>query len=189
LENNKGSIFVVGAPSGTGKTTIIREIFKIYPTLSFSVSATTRKPRDYETQGKDYFFLSEEEFKKKIELNEFVEWEKFYDYYYGTLKSFIREKMESGISLLLDLDVKGGVNIKKIFPDAVLIYILPPSIEELEKRLRNRNTESEEDFQKRIDRAQMELKFRTEYDYCIVNDKLDKAIEDVANIIKEKLNK
>ncbi|MGE5364506.1 MAG: guanylate kinase [Bacteroidota bacterium] len=180
----KGKIFVVSAPSGAGKTTIVRCILKMFPEIVFSVSATTRKKRPAETHGVDYFFLSEEEFLKKIEKREFLEWEKFYDYYYGTLKSFVDEVTESGRSILLELDVKGALSIKSIYPDSKLIYIMPPSLEVLKQRLLDRNTETDEDLRKRIDRAEMELKLSDQFDYQVVNDVLEDAVEKVKKIIE-----
>lgn len=188
MSKDKGTIFVVAAPSGAGKTTIVRQILKIFPQIVFSISATTRKKRDAEQHGVDYFFLSEEDFKRKIEEDEFVEWERFYDYYYGTLKSFINAQTDAGKPVLLEVDVKGALNIKKIYPESVLIYIMPPGIEELKQRLLNRNTETEEDFKKRIERAEMELSLKDNFDYIVVNNKLDVAIEEVKKIIEIYLN-
>jgi len=153
----------------------------------FSVSATTRKKRFYEEDGKDYFFISEKEFEEKIKNNEFIEWEKFYDYYYGTLRSYVEKNLKEGKSIVLEVDVKGALNIKKNFPEAVLIFILPPSIEELKKRLKNRKTETEEDFNKRIERAKMELSFKNKFDYNVVNENLESAEKEVFEIIENEL--
>ncbi len=181
----KGKIFVFSAPSGSGKTTVLKGALKHFPDIIFSVSATTRKKRENEVHGRDYFFLSEDEFKSKIERNEFIEWERFYDYYYGTLKSFVDEALESGKSVLLELDVKGAVNIKSIYPEAVLVFVAPPSLEVLEQRLRDRKTDTEDDLAKRIERAKFEMTFKDKYDYIIINDDLNKAVEE-AKIILEK---
>ncbi len=180
-----GKIIVISAPSGTGKTTIIKTILNETSNLVFSVSATTRKKRDNETDGVDYFFLTNEEFEKKIENNEFVEWEKFYDYYYGTLKSSIEDNINKGISVILELDVKGALSIKKIYPEASLIFVLPPSYDEIVKRLKKRNTESESDLNKRIERAKMELRFKDKFDYLIKNENLEKAIEETKILINK----
>ena len=185
----KGEIIAVSAPSGAGKTTIVKNLLKQFPEIVFSVSATTRPKRPDETDGVEYFFISESEFKQKIENGEFVEWEKFYDYYYGTYKSFIDNNINSGKSVLLEIDVKGALSIKRIYPDAHLIYILPPSFEELERRLRNRKTETEEDFKKRIQRAKMELREKDKFDYIINNEDLNKAIKDTSGLIKKIINK
>ncbi len=183
----KGKIFVISAPSGTGKTTIIKKIMEIFPQLTFSISATTRERRSFEVDGKDYFFISEEDFKNKIENDEFVEWEKFYDYFYGTLKSFVNKKLEENNSLIFEVDVKGALNIKKCYPESVLIFIEPPSIETIKERLTRRNTESAEDFIKRIERADLEMSFKDKFDYSVLNLDLEVAINEVKNIIENKL--
>jgi guanylate kinase len=185
----KGKLLVFSAPSGGGKTTIVRYILKKFPELVFSVSATTRKKRATEVEGKDYFFISEEEFKKKIENDEFVEWEKFYDYYYGTLKSFVNDNLAMGKNVVLELDVKGALNIRKQYPDAVLIFISPPSLEILKERLKKRNTETEEDFRKRIERAGWEIEYSKYFDYVITNDDLEKAKQKAEEIVKKVINK
>ena len=182
---NQGKLIVFSAASGAGKTTIVKQILKEYPQIIFSISSTTRPKRESETNGVEYFFLSEEEFKNKIENDEFVEWEKFYDYYYGTLKSFINTNIESGKTVLLELDVKGALTIKRLYPYAHLIYISPPSFEELVNRLRQRNTESETDFQKRIDRAKMELGLKDKFDFIIENHKLETAINEAKSLVKK----
>ncbi len=189
MENKKGEVIAVSAPSGSGKTTIIKKILKRYPEIVFSVSATTRPKRENETDGVEYFFISEDEFKSKIDKGEFVEWEKFYDYYYGTFKSFIDDNINSGKSVLLEIDVKGALSIKRIYPESHLIYILPPSYEELVRRLRNRQTETEEDFQKRIERAKMELSHKDQFDYIIINENLEKAVEETSVLISKIINK
>jgi guanylate kinase len=185
LNTETGKLIVFSAASGAGKTTIVKEILKKFPQLVFSISATTRPKREIETDGVEYYFLSEEEFKKKIENNEFIEWEKFYDYYYGTLKSFITGNIEAGKQVLLELDVKGALTIKRLYPYAHLVYISPPSFEELVNRLRQRNTESESDFLKRIDRAKMELSLKDQFDYIIENRELDTAIKEAKSLVKK----
>ena len=185
----KGHIFVVSAPSGAGKTTIVKSILKDIPELAFSISATTRRKRENERDGFDYHFISEEAFRKKIEENGFVEWEKFYDYYYGTPKGFIDDKINNGISVLLEVDVKGALSIKTIYPDAILIYIYPPSFEVLVERLKNRRTEDETDFKKRVERAKMELSHKDKFDYLVVNNDLNIATSQVKNFIKYIINK
>lgn len=189
MENTKGSIIAVSAPSGTGKTTIVRKILKDIPELVFSVSATTRKKRAQEKEGVHYHFISEVEFKKKIENNEFVEWEKFYDYYYGTYKSVVDNAINSGKSILLEVDVKGALSLKSIYPESVLIYIVPPSFDELVSRLKNRNTEDKADFQKRIDRAKMELEQKDKFDHFIENIELETAILKTEKLIRKIISK
>ncbi len=185
MKKQRGEIIAVSAPSGTGKTTIVKKILEYFPELVFSVSATTRQKRDYEKEGVDYFFISEDEFKKKIDKGEFVEWEKFYDYYYGTYKSFIEDNINQGKSLIIEIDVYGALSLKKIYPDSILIFIYPPSFEELGNRLRNRNTEDEVDFKKRIERAKMELSLMSKFDYLVENKDLEKAISETENIISK----
>jgi guanylate kinase len=185
LKNKKGSIIVISAPSGTGKTTIVRRILGDFPKVVFSISATTRKKREHEVEGVDYFFISEEEFKKKIQNNEFVEWELFYDYYYGTFRSFIDNRINNGKSVILEVDVHGALEIKRIYPDAILIYIAPPSLEELLIRLRKRQTENEEDLRKRIERAKMELSHKDKFDYFIVNNDLNTAYYEIKVLIRK----
>lgn len=184
----KAKLFVFSAPSGSGKTTIVREILKNYPQFSFSVSATTRKRRSVEKEGVDYFFLSEEEFKHKIDNGEFVEWEKFYDYYYGTLKSFVDGNIQKGISTVFEVDVKGALKIKEVYPNSVLIFIAPPSIDALKERLIKRNTETDEDLMKRIHRAEMELGFKDKFDYVVSNINLEQAKKEVKEIIEKEIS-
>jgi guanylate kinase len=189
LNNGKGKIIVISAPSGAGKTTIVKNILKEFPGISFSISATTRKKRGNETDGVEYYFISEDEFKKRIKENGFVEWEKFYDYYYGTPKDFIEDKISSGVSVLFEVDVKGALSIKKIYPEAILIYICPPSFEVLVERLKNRATEDEEDLKKRIERAKMELSLKGKFDYLVENKNLNTAISEVKSLIEKIINK
>lgn len=189
MEKQKGKIIAISAPSGTGKTTIIRRVLKDIPGLEFSVSATTRKPRENEVNGVHYFFIGEEEFRAKIEKNEFIEWEKFYDYYYGTFKSEVENAVNDGKSIILEVDVKGALSLKSIYPESVLIYIVPPSFEELVTRLKNRNTESEEDLQKRIDRAQMELGLKDRFDFTIENNDLETAVSEAESLVKKIISK
>ncbi len=185
----KGEIIAVSAPSGAGKTTIVKRVLAEFPEIVFSVSATTRKKRNNEFNGKEYFFISEEEFKQKIDDDEFVEWEQFYDYYYGTFKSFIEDNVNIGKPVLLEVDVKGALSLKSIYPDAHLIYILPPSQEELIERLTNRQTETPEDLQKRIERAKMELSLKDKFDYFVINKELEIAVAEAKSLIKNILHK
>ena len=189
MENRKVRIIAISAPSGSGKTTIVRKVLKDIPELVFSVSATTRKRRKEEKEGADYYFISENEFKKKIDNNEFIEWEKFYDYYYGTYKNIIDNAVSDGKTIILEVDVKGALSLKKIYPDAVLIYIVPPSFDELVNRLVKRKTEDEADLQKRIDRAKMELELKDEFDYFVDNTELEKAVIETESLIKKIISK
>ncbi len=186
----KPKVFIFSAPSGSGKTTIIRELMKRFPDLELAVSATTRKPRKNETHGKDYYFLSLEEFRQKIQENAFVEYEEVYEnQFYGTLKSEIERIQKNGRFPCFDVDVKGGVKLKEIFGDeAVSFFIKPPSLQVLEERLRNRKTETEEQIRKRLSKASWEMQFQDKYDHVILNDKLEEAVRQIAEIIeKEKV--
>jgi len=180
-------LIIFSAPSGSGKTTIITEVLKSFPNLEFSVSACSRKPRKGEVHGKNYYFLSINEFKQKIANDEFVEWEEVYkDNFYGTLKSELRRIWNKGNHVVFDVDVVGGVNLKKKFPNnSLAIFIKAPSIEVLEQRLRNRGTETEEQIQKRIGKAQKELEYSKYFDIVIVNDVLDIAINETIDAIKQ----
>jgi guanylate kinase len=185
LNQTKGKLIVFSAASGAGKTTIVKEILKEFPQITFSISATTRPRRENERDGIEYFFLTEAEFRKMIENDEFIEWEEFYDYYYGTQKSFINGNIDAGKPVLLELDVKGALTIKRLYPYAHLIYISPPSFEELVKRLKQRNTESESDFKKRIDRAKMELSLKDQFEYILENKDLNTAITEAKSLVKK----
>lgn len=187
--NKRGAIIAISAPSGTGKTSIVKRLINEIPGLVFSVSATTRKKRANEKIGIDYFFISETEFEEKIKKNEFVEWEKVYDYYYGTFKSVIEENITKGKSVILEVDVKGALSIKKIYPEAHLIYVIPPSHDELIRRLKNRKTENDADLKKRSERAIMELSIKDKFDYFVVNKDLENAISDTKSLINNILNK
>jgi guanylate kinase len=184
-----GRIIAVSSPSGGGKTSIIKRILKDFPEIIFSVSATTRPKRSNETNGVDYYFITDLEFEQKIKNGEFIEWERFYDYYYGTLKSEVDNNLPVGRSVLFEIDVKGAISLKKIYKDSVLIFIDPPSFDELVKRLKRRKTETEIDLQKRIDRAKMELSFKPKFDYIFVNDDLEKVYKQIKDLIKKILNK
>ncbi len=187
--NNSTKLIVISAPSGTGKTSIIKEILNKYSDkILFSISVTTRPRRTNEVDGVDYYFVQEEEFKRMIENDEFIEWEKIYDYYYGTPKSEIERAKKEGKHILFELDVNGSLKLKKLYPDAITIFIVPPGLEELENRLRKRNTETPETFQKRIERAKMELGMSKHFDFEVKNYNLDEAIQDVEKIIRQVLD-
>ena len=189
MEKKKGKIFAISAPSGTGKTSIVKRILEQIPDLVYSVSATTRKRRNSEEDGVDYFFISEEEFLDKLNKDEFVEWEKVYDYYYGTFKSFINDNIKVGKSIIAEVDVKGAISLRNIYPEAVLLFIAPPSFDELVDRLQKRKTETSVDLSKRIERAKMELSQKDIFDYLIVNKDLEKAILEVKKLILQEINK
>lgn len=189
MTDKKGKIIVISSPSGGGKTSIVRRILSEFPEIVFSVSATTRPKRPDEINGVHYFFLTEKEFEEKIKNNEFIEWERFYDYYYGTLKTFVLDNIENGKTVLLEIDVKGALSVKKLFPDAILIFIDVPSFEELVERLKKRRTESESDLQKRIDRAKMELSYKDKFDYIFVNKDLEEVTSQIKSLLIDLLKK
>lgn len=180
-------LIVFSAPSGCGKSTIISELRKRGVSFAFSISATSRKPRGEEKDGVEYYFLTPEQFRAKIAENCFVEYEEVYkDQFYGTLKSEVERLLRQGTNVLFDIDVKGALNIKRFYSDkAVLIFIMPPSVEELSRRLHSRGTESEELIQKRLSRAEFEMSFSPQFDHCVVNDILEDAVSKVYDIIAE----
>jgi guanylate kinase len=180
-----GKLVIISAPSGAGKTTIVNHLLGAGLNLSFSVSATTRSIRGSETDGKDYFFLSVPEFKRRIENNEFVEWEEVYkDLFYGTLKSELERIRANGQNVLFDVDVKGGIALKKKFGnDSIALFIMPPSVGELENRLIRRGTDTPEKIRIRVEKARDELKLANQFDTVIVNHKLDKAKEETVKIL------
>lgn len=188
MNKKKGAFIVISGPSGVGKNTIadilIDKGYGIY-----SVSVTTRGIRDGEKEGRDYFFVSKEEFDKNIEEGNFLEYAKYGDNYYGTLKSYVFDNIDNGTNVIAVVDIQGGVNIEKIFPEAVLIFIMPPSFEELEKRLRGRGTDSEEAILKRLEIAKKEMDFSSHYDYVVINNTVDEAVNDIANIIDKEVIK
>lgn len=189
MEENR-KVIIFSAPSGSGKSTIIGHLLKRVPGLEFSISATSRKPRQGEQDGKDYYFLTEEDFKQRVAEDKFVEWVEVYQgTCYGTLKSEIERIWDKGNTVIFDVDVLGGVSLKKIFGEKALsIFIQPPSIEVLEQRLRNRGTETEESLRKRIERAEMELQYSNQLDVVVVNDNLDTAINETETIVNNFLN-
>ena len=180
-----GKLIIFSAPSGSGKTTIVKRLLTTFPQFEFSISATSRQPRGEERNGVDYLFLTAEEFRQKVAENAFVEWEEVYNgTCYGTLRSEMERIWAKGNVIIFDVDVMGGINLKRLFgDDACSIFIMPPSIEELERRLRGRGTDSEEVIVKRIGKAEFELSKSEEFDHTVINDKLDVAIEEAAAII------
>ncbi|HWP81376.1 MAG TPA: guanylate kinase [Bacteroidota bacterium] len=184
MGGNRGKLIVISAPSGSGKTTIAKAIMKKYPMMLFSVSATTRAKRPGEVEGKDYFFLTKEEFTSRVERGELVEWEEIYGNYYGTLKSEVDRALSRGEVMLFDVDVKGALSIKKKYgSEAILIFIKPPSFEALKERLTNRKTEDEAALKRRLERVSMELQQADQFDFQVVNDDLSTAIDQVDKII------
>lgn len=185
-----GKVIIVSAPSGAGKTSIVKHVLDFLPELRFSTSATTRAMREGEINGRDYHFLTVDDFKRGIDRDEFLEWEEVYhNQFYGTLKSEIRRIWDEGKVVIFDVDVKGGLNIKKFFGDnALAVFIEPPTVQELENRLRKRGTETEESLRKRVEKAEYELSFAPQFDKIIVNDNLDDAREEMLHTIREFLD-
>lgn len=184
--NNKGKLIIFSAPSGSGKTTIVRKMLENDDfRLKFSVSATSRKKRNNEIDGKDYYFISADEFRQKIKNNEFIEYEEVYkNQFYGTLKSEVDRIINNNNNVIFDIDVVGGLNIKKQFGDiALTVFIKPPSIDELENRLRKRGTEDEKSISKRLAKAEHELTYATQFDKIIVNDDLQIAYNETEKIL------
>ena len=181
---NKGDIFVISAPSGTGKTTLVRLLLSRFPTLSFSISYTTRLPRPGEVDGQHYFFVSEKEFKRSIARGEMLEWAKVYGHYYGTPLHFVKEKIAAGKDVILDIDIQGAQEVKKKIPEAILIFIIPPSWEELQRRITNRSTDSLEVIKKRLKAARKEIKVARNFDYIVINDILENALQELTSIIQ-----
>jgi guanylate kinase len=184
-------LIVFTAPSGAGKTTIVKHLLQKFDFLGFSISATTREKRDHETNGLDYYFLSLAQFREKLEQKEFVEWEEVYDnQYYGTLKSEVERVWSTGKHILFDIDVKGAVSIKAAYPDQTLVvFVKPPSPEILFERLRNRKTETSESLRKRMARAARELTYEDRFDKTLVNDVLETTLSDAERIIQDFISK
>jgi len=184
---SSNKIIIITAPSGAGKTSITHYLLRTIPQISFSISAATRQPREFEKDKVDYYFISQQEFQQKIQHNEFVEWEMVYEgKYYGTLKSELQRIWDMKKIPLLDIDIKGAIHVQQQYPQNCLtIFIEPPSVDELEKRLLSRGTETEESFQARISKASYEISFKHSFHKVIVNDQLDRACKEAEDVINE----
>lgn len=182
-----GKCVIFSAPSGAGKTTIVRYLLRNIESFEFSISAASRAPRGREIDGEDYLFFTVDEFKQKIARDEFVEWEEVYkDNFYGTLKSQVIEFWKEGKTILFDVDALGGINLKKIFKDQALsVFIRPPSLFVLEERLKNRKTETPEQIKMRLDKANEELTYSDQFDYVLLNDNLEKACHEIEEVVKK----
>jgi guanylate kinase len=186
--NSSGLLVVISAPSGTGKGTLLGVLEKINPNVRFSISATTRKPRKGEIDGKNYFFKTIEEFNEMVKAGELIEWVEYCGNYYGTPKSYITDSLEQGYDVILEIEVEGAVKIKEHYPDCVLIFVLPPSFVELRNRIEKRGTESPDSIGKRTEKAKEEIKHIKRYDYVVINENVEKAVNDINTILKaEKL--
>jgi len=181
-----GKLVIFSAPSGSGKTTIVKRLLEIFPRLEFSISATSRAPRGAERDGADYFFLTQDEFRARVAADEFVEWEEVYNgTCYGTLRSEMHRIWDKGNVIIFDVDVMGGINLKRIFGDkACSVFIMPPSVEALEQRLVGRGTDSPETIAKRLAKADFEMSKAPEFDHVVVNDILDDAVAETRRILE-----
>lgn len=183
--HKRGHLFIISAPSGAGKTTLLKAVLKEFPDMRYSISSTTRAPRNSEQDGVDYHFISRQAFKKNIEKGCWAEWAEVHGNFYGTSAEFIEKSLSSGRDILLDIDVQGTIRILKHYPDSVTIFILPPSMETLRERLETRGTESRAAIEKRLADAQKEMTYKDIYSHIIVNDQLPQAIEKLTAVIKE----
>jgi len=185
-------LIVISGPSGSGKGTIIKEVMKKIPDLIYSVSYTTRPKREGEIEGKDYFFISKDEFEKLIDEDFFIEWAKVYDYYYGTGKEFVLNNLNDNKDVILEIEIQGAKKIREIYDkkNVIFIFIAPPDFKELEKRIMNRKRgETEEEIKKRMDFAKKEIEESKNYDYIIINDNINKAVKKIVNIINKERRK
>ena len=181
------NFIIISAPSGSGKTTICKYLQELDPSIVFSVSCTTRQKRENEIEGNDYYFITNSIFEKKIKDDKFVEWEQIHgNFYYGTLKSTLDEAIKNDKTILLELDVKGAMSVKKLYPNKSLsIFIEPPSVEDLKIRLEKRGTDNNERIIKRLERLESELTYKSNFDYHVINDDLDQAVNEIMKIIKK----
>ncbi|MCL2819897.1 MAG: guanylate kinase [Oscillospiraceae bacterium] len=186
MSNNKGKLIVISGPSGTGKGTVISKILKAKPEFAFSVSATTRKPRPKETHGVEYLFIPKKEFKEMISNDEFLEYAEYVGEYYGTPSKYIKDCINSGKTVLLDIEVQGAKQVMERMPEAETIFITAPDMKELEKRLRGRKTDSEEKLIARLARARQELKEKKHYKHTVINDEASRAADEIIKIIDRK---
>ena len=177
-------LYVISGSSGVGKGTVLKGFLTRNPHFMLSISCTTRKPREGEIDGVNYFFLTKEKFQQNIADDKFLEWAEFAGNFYGTKRKYIKQCLEEGKDIILEIDTKGALQVKKQMPEAVLIFICPPSLEALENRLRGRHTEDEETIQKRLNEVKVELERAEKFDYKVVNDELDRAISEIEKIIE-----
>lgn len=181
----KGILIVVSGFSGSGKGTLMKELLTRYPdTYALSISATTRSPREGEVDGREYFFVSKDEFEKMIAKGELIEYARYVENYYGTPRDYVEKKLEEGRDVILEIEIQGALNVKKMFPDTALLFVTPPSAEELKRRLVGRGTETMDVIESRMNRACEEAEGMENYDYLIINDSLDKCVEEMHDIIR-----
>ena len=178
-----GLLYVVSGPSGTGKTTLCKKLVKLISGLNFSVSYTTRPPRRNEKSGKDYYFVTPETFKNMIDKGEFAEWAEVYGHLYGTTRTSVEQTLDKGHDLLFDIDCQGAEQLKRIYPQGISIFLLPPSVSELERRLCSRKTDSQETIQKRMNKARHEISQVKSYEYIVINNVFDETLQVLQSII------
>lgn len=183
MANNKGVLVVISGPSGAGKGTICKALLEKHENLFLSVSATTREPRKGEIHGTNYYFLTKEEFLERVEKDDFLEWAEVYGNYYGTPKSNVQEMLDSGKNVILEIDIQGALKVKENSDEGVFIFILPPSMEELKQRIINRGSETPESLMRRFNSAYQEINYISKYNYAVVNDTVENAVEKIENIL------
>lgn len=186
---DKGLLLVISGFSGAGKGTVVKRLLEQHNDYALSISATTRSPREGEQDGREYFFKSKEEFEKMIEASELIEYARYVDNYYGTPKAYVEEQLKEGKNVILEIEIQGALNIKSIFPDAVLLFIMPPSAKELERRLVGRGTEDEATIRARLSRASEEAQGVENYNYIVINDDVDACVETIDSIVKSEKRK
>lgn len=180
----KGLLILISGPSGTGKGTVCDLLRQKHPEISYSISATTRQPRPGEQDGVNYYFYTKEKFREMIDQGQLLEWAEVYGNFYGTPKQKVLDRLEAGEDILLEIDTQGALNVMKVMPEGLFVFLLPPSLEELAARLKGRGTETEESLHRRLGAAVDEIKLATKYRYVVVNDKVEDAQETIANIIE-----
>lgn len=185
----KGLLLVISGFSGAGKGTVVKRLLELHNDYALSISATTRSPREGEQNGREYFFKSTEEFESMIDNSELIEYAKYVSNYYGTPKAYVEEQLEAGKNVILEIEIQGALNIKKMYPDAVLLFIMPPSAEELERRLVGRGTEDEATIKARLQRASDEAKGVENYNYIVINDDVDACVETINSIVSSEKKK
>ncbi|MFA5859336.1 MAG: guanylate kinase [Elusimicrobiota bacterium] len=183
MYKKSGTLFVISGPSGVGKSTLCSKVLEVTDNIVYSISCTTRPSRQGEVNGKEYFFVSETEFEQKVRKSDFIEWARVHEHYYGTPKKFIIDTIKSGTDVILDIDVQGGMAISRNFSNSVLIFVLPPSLSTLRKRLKARKQDSENIIRKRVNKAKWEFKFVRKYGYAVENDELEDAVKEIGSII------
>lgn len=186
---DKGLLLVISGFSGAGKGTVVKRLLEQHNDYALSISATTRSPREGEQDGREYFFKSKEEFEKMIEASELIEYARYVDNYYGTPKAYVEEQLKEGKNVILEIEIQGALNIKSMFPDAVLLFIMPPSAKELERRLVGRGTEDEATIRARLSRASEEAQGVENYNYIVINDDVDACVETIDSIVKSEKRK